>query len=101
MGIELELFVLLVLVITGTSFLAPFEVETSPWKKLAKWSFATAVTIGLYYVIGHWSLVVLLTMITAGIAVHVIICRKEGFHLLRATPRRRYYAFRGWEWPET
>lgn len=36
-GVELELFVLLVLQIVGSKVFAPFEVETAAWRKLLKW----------------------------------------------------------------
>jgi hypothetical protein len=35
-----------------------------------------------------------------GLVVHLVWCRKNGIDPLRATPRRRYYEMRGWDWPE-
>jgi hypothetical protein len=39
-------------------------------------------------------------MLAAGVTVHVAVCRKDRFHPIYATPRRGYYAFRGWAWRE-
>jgi hypothetical protein len=33
-----------------------------------------------------------------GIAFHCWWCIKNDIHPLRATPRRRYYELRGWDW---
>ena len=99
MGIELELFVLLAIQTLGMSVFAVFEIETAIWRKLLKWTVLIGVTLGLYSFIGHWSLVVPLLGVAAGAAVHVIFCRKHGIHPIRATPRRKYYGLRGWEWP--
>ena len=38
MGVELELYVLLILLTLGSSIFAVFEVETPPWRKTWKWS---------------------------------------------------------------
>jgi len=100
MGIELELGVLVGLVVIGTEIFAPFEVETPVWKKLVKWSFVIALTLGLYQYIGHWAAVVPVGLAALGLSVHFIWCSRNGIHPIRATPRRRYYELRGWEWHE-
>jgi hypothetical protein len=45
--IRVELCVLLVLAILGTSFFAVFEVETPGWRKALKWGFLSGATFGL------------------------------------------------------
>jgi len=100
MGLELELIVLLVLQTLGTAVFARFETETPIWRRLLKWFIVHGGTIGLYFLIGHWSLLFPLAMAVSGCALHVTVCRRQGFDLIRATPRRAYYAYRGWEWPE-
>ena len=100
MGIELELGFLLVFQIVGTGIFAPFEVETPPWKKIVKWGVIAALTIGLYQLIGHWSILVPTAVGLAGLTFHLIWCKKNGIDPLRATPRRRYYELRGWQWPD-
>lgn len=100
MGIELELGVLLLILLFGADIAAPFEVETPAWRKILKWSVIIAVTFALYGFIGHWALVAPVGLASLGLTVHFVWCRKNGIHPLRATPRRRYYELRGWDWHE-
>ena len=99
-GIEFELAVLLVVLIFGSSFFAVFEVETPGWGKALKWAIFSGVTLGLYGWVGHWSLAFLAVMAALGTTVHFTWCRKNGIHPLDATPRKKYYERRGWEWRE-
>ena len=100
MGIELELAVLLALQTFGMSIFARFEVETPALRGIAKWGIVILGTVGLSTWIGHWSLAFPLGMAALGLTVHFVYCRKHGFDPIKATPRRRYYEFRGWEWQE-
>ncbi len=99
-GIELELFVLLGLLILGASVFAPFEVETAAWRKALKWVMITVITVALHSAIGHWAALVPLAFGLLGATVHWVWCRKHGIHPIHATPRRRYYELRGWQWHE-
>ncbi len=58
MGIELELGVLLGGLLFGAEIFAPFEIETSAWRKIVKWSFVIGLTLVLTRFIGHWAAVV-------------------------------------------
>jgi hypothetical protein len=100
MGIELELGVVLFIAVVGASAFAVFEVETPWWRKVVKWAFFALVTLGLYQLVGHWALVFPVAGVVAGSIFHVWWCRKHGIDPIRATPRRRYYQLRGWQWPE-
>ena len=100
MGIEFELGVLLLVLLFGAEIFAPFEVETPAWRKILKWSFVIALTLVLHQFIGHWAALVPVGVGSLGLVVHFVWCRKNGIHPLRATPRRRYYRLRGWDWPE-
>ncbi len=100
MGIELELGILLGLLLVGPGIFAVFEVETPAWRKILKWSIVIGLTLGLYGRIGHWAVVVPIGLAGIGSTVHWVWCRKNGIHPLRATPRRRYYRLRGWDWHE-
>ena len=100
MGVELELYVLLVLLTLGSSIFAVFEVETPPWRKGLKWLIICAGTVGLYYVVGHLAILLPVVAGGAGSIVHFAWCRKHGIHPICATPRRKYYELRHWEWPE-
>jgi hypothetical protein len=100
MGVELELYVLLAILILGTSVFDVFEVETAKWRKTLKWFIVCAGTVGLYSAVGHFALLFPCGMGALGISFHFWWCRKNGIHPIQATPRRRYYELRGWSWPE-
>jgi hypothetical protein len=100
MGIEIELLVLLMVQLLGTQIFGKFEIETPAWRKIVKWAFIAALTLGLYPAIGHWSLIAPFSLVAAGLIFHFIWCRKHGIHPINATPRKRYYELRGWTWPE-
>lgn len=57
MGIELELGVLLILQTILIKLFAPFELEAPVIPRLLRWFAIDAVTIGLYYFVGHWVLI--------------------------------------------
>lgn len=100
MGIELELAVLLGLAIVGPALFGRFEVETSPGRKLLKWGLVGAGTLLLFRAVGHWALALPLGLGAIGLGVHYWWCGRHGIDPLRATPRRRYYELRGWDWQE-
>lgn len=100
MGIELELVVLLIVSVLGSAIFAPFELETPAWRKVLKWGIVIGITLGLAQVAGHWALLVPALGATVGITGHTVWCRRNGIHPLHATPRRKYYALRGWTWRE-
>ena len=100
MGIELELSFLLIFMTLGMVIFGRFEVERPIWRGLLKWAILIGGTVGLYQLVGHWSLLFPTAGLLAGSTVHVIWCRRNDIHPLYATPRRRYYDLRGWEWPE-
>ncbi len=59
MGVELELYILLAILLLGSSILAVFEVETARWRKVTKLVILSGGTVGLYYAVGHLALVFL------------------------------------------
>jgi len=99
-GVELELGVLLALVVVGEAVFGPFETETPAWKKVLKWTVVVALTTVPYRALGHLVLAVPLVLGALGVAVHFSWCAKHGIHPLKATPRKRYYELRGWDWPD-
>jgi hypothetical protein len=100
MGVELELYALLILLTLGSSIFAVFEVETPMWRKVLKWLIVIGGTVGLYYVVGHLALLFPFVAGGAGTIYHFKWCRKHGIHPFDATPRRKYYELRQWAWPE-
>lgn len=99
MGIELELAVLLVLAVVGQSLFARFEIETPAWRKIVKWFVLVGLTLGIYRFAGHWALLFPLAMAMTGTTFHFIWCRRNGIDPVTATPARKYYQLRGWQWP--
>src|SRR5689334_5726485 len=99
-GIEIELLVLLAIAIVGPGVFAVFEIETPWWRKVLKWTLMSALTLALYRAIGHWALALPVGLGLLGATFHVWWCRKHGIDPIHATPRRRYYALRGWQWRE-
>ena len=100
MGVDLELYVLLGLVILGSSVFAVFEIETARWRLALKWFILCAGTVGLYYAVGHLALIFPLGLAVLGLSFHLWWCRRHGIHPILATPRRKYYELRGWPWPD-
>jgi len=98
MGVELELYLLVVLLTVSSSLFAPFEVETPARRKMLKWLIMVGGTVGLYYAFGHLAILLPLVGGATGLTVHFAWCRKHGIHPLHTTPRRRYYELRQWEW---
>ena len=96
----LELAVLLAVSIIGQSAFAPFEIETPVWRKLVKWAIVVGLTLAVSRVVGHWSLLVPVLGGIAGVTGHTIWCRKNNIDPWHATPRKKYYALRGWTWQE-
>ncbi|MCP5096336.1 MAG: hypothetical protein GY943_12360 [Chloroflexi bacterium] len=100
MGFELELTVLLFLTIIGTAIFDKFETETAVWRKITKWSIIYLLTLGLFQIANHWALVIPLLGAGLGFIVHMRWTAKHDIHPIHATPRRRYYELREWQWPE-
>ena len=100
MGIELELIILLFIQLLGTSFFSRFEAGTAVWKKILKWITLDAITIGLFYFIGHFALLFPAVILLIGLSIHFYFCRKHGIDPIKATPRKKYYELRGWVWEE-
>ena len=100
MGFELELTVLLLSQIIGTSIFARFIIEDATWRKITKWLMIYFLTYGLYRVANHWALLIPLVSVGGGLIFHFIWAHKHDIHPINATPRRRYYELRGWQWPE-
>jgi hypothetical protein len=99
-GIELELMTLLIMQTVFISAFAKFEIETPLLKKLLKWFFIDAITIGLYFWINHWAILLPIIGLILGTIYHFYWCRKNGIHPFRATPKKKYYALRKWKWEE-
>jgi len=91
MDVKLELVVLLVVQLIASNASARFEIETPALRKMFKWLFMAAATIGLYYMVGHWSLLLPVAILILGSTFHIIWCNKDGIDPVKATPKRKYY----------
>ncbi len=100
MGIELELFTLIIIQTTFISAFAKFESETPLIKKLIKWFIIDVITVALYHFFGHWAMLFVVLSLAPGTTYHFIWCRKNGIHPFEATPRKKYYELRKWKWIE-
>ncbi len=97
---EIVLSTLIIIQMLGSIIFAPFELETPIWRKLLKWLIFDSITVGLYFLIGHWALIFSVIILTLGVLFHLNFCRKNGIDFLKATPRRKYYELRKWQWVE-
>ena len=99
-SMEIVLSTLIIIQMLGSIIFAPFELETPIWRKLLKWLIFDSITVGLYFLIGHWALIFSVILLTLGVLFHLNFCRKNGIDFLKATPRRKYYELRKWQWVE-
>lgn len=98
---ELELLILFVIHTVGVAVFGRFESETAWWKLTLKWMIVLGVTTWLYSAFGHTgSLIFLAMMFAAGLTFHFAWCARNGIHPVHATPRKRYFELRKWEWKE-
>ena len=100
MGVELELGELLIVQILATNFFGRFEIETPAIRKIIKWLIIAAITVALFFWIGHWATIFPLIGLIPGTIYHFIWCKKNGIDPLKATPKKKYYELRGWKWEE-
>lgn len=98
---ETILFALFVFHSLGFAVFGKFQTEAPWWQLFFKWMAIVGVAYLLYVNFGE-----AVTFITFGvlfalsIVIHVAWCRKNHIHPMNATPRKRYYELRGWEWKE-
>jgi hypothetical protein len=97
---ELELITLLIIQTIFISAFARFEIETSLIRRLVKWFIIDGITIGLYFLIGHWAVIFPILGLVPGTIYHFTWCRKNGINPIKATPMKKYYMLRGWKLPE-
>lgn len=100
MNLEIELIELLLIQTFLISAFAKFEIETPLLRKFFKWLIIDSITIGLYFVVGHWALLLPFLALIPGTLYHFTWCRKNGIDPFNATPRKKYYELRKWDWKE-
>lgn len=99
--LALLLSILSLIQLVWMSVFARFEVETLAVRKILTWLALYAVTLVTYIFLSFWpALGLALVIIVVRLGLHIRMCRVHGFHPLTATPRRKYYQFKNWRWPE-
>ena len=96
---ELELITLLIIQTIFISAFARFEIETPLIRKLVKWFIIDGITIGLYFLVGHWAVIFPILGLVPGTIYHFTWCKKYGINPIKATPIKKYYELRGWKFP--
>lgn len=97
---EIELIELMVIQLVWGTFFARFEIEVSAIIRITKWLIVDGITIGLFFLVGHWATIFPLIALIQGTIFHLIWCKKNGIDPLKATPRKKYYQLRKWKWEE-
>lgn len=100
MGIEIELGALLFIQTIFISAFAKFEAETPVIRRIVKWFIIDSIAIALYFFFGNWSMLFIVLSLVPGTIYHFNWCKKNGIHPWKATPRKKYYELRKWEWME-
>jgi hypothetical protein len=98
--LPLELSVLLLIQLLAHTFFVQFEIGIHPLKRIMKWLVLDGITIGLYFLVGHYALIFPLATIFIALTIHFVVCRKWWVDPFRATPKKRYYEMRGWKLEE-
>ncbi len=100
MGIEVELVALLIIQLLGSAFFSRFEGETPAINNILKWVVLDGITVGLFYVTGHYALPFPVVLICIGAPVHISWCKKYGIDPVKVTSRKKYYELRKRKWEE-
>jgi hypothetical protein len=98
---EKILLVLFVFHSLGFAVFGKFQTE-APWWQLF---FKGMAILGFAYLlfVNFGQAITFITfgaLFTVSIVIHVAWCRENHIHPMSATPRKKYYALRGWEWKE-
>jgi hypothetical protein len=98
---EYELLALFLLHTVGVAVFGRFEAETAWWRLVLKWMLMLLITWLLFYYFGHLAAFGAIALLfTSALIFHFTWCYKNGIHLVKATPRKKYYAIRKWKWEE-
>jgi hypothetical protein len=85
----------------GNILLGHFEERTPKWRRVGKYLATVALTLGLSAGPGRpWAFGLLGLGLCVVAFVHGRVLPRRGIHGWTGEPRRRYYAMRGWQWPE-
>jgi hypothetical membrane protein len=98
---ERVLILLFVFQSLGLALFGKFQTETAWWKQVTKWMVILLIVSALYALAGEIiAIVTLPVLMLAGVVAHIIWCKRNGIHPMDATPRKKYYRIRAWDWKE-
>lgn len=83
----------------GNMVFGHFEEQTPKWRRLGKYVLTLAIVLALSVYVGRWASMSLLGfMIVPLVYVHgYYLPKKKGINGWTGEPKRKYYAFRGWD----
>lgn len=97
----LEVAIITSIFAVGNILFGHFEEHTPKWRRIAKMLLAVGLTILITQTIGRiWVYVLLGIMFLAFLVIHGWWLPKNGINGWTAEPKEKYYAFRGWKWPQ-
>ena len=97
----LEVAIITSIFAIGNILFGHFEERTPKWRRVAKMLVAIGLTILITRTLGRiWLYVLLAVMFFAFLLIHGWWLPKNGINGWTAEPKEKYYAFRGWKWPQ-
>jgi uncharacterized membrane protein YfcA len=93
-----EVAVVSIIYATGNLFFGHFEEQTPKWRRLGKYVLTLIIVLALSAFVGRWASMSLLgAMVVPLLYVHgYYLPKKKGINGWTGEPKRKYYAFRGW-----
>lgn len=94
-----EVAVVSIIYATGNIFFGHFEEQTPKWRRLGKYLLTLMIVLALSVFAGRWVGMSLLgAMLVPFLYVHgYYLPQKKGINGWTGEPKRKYYAFRGWD----
>lgn len=94
-----EVAVVSIIYAAGNIFFGHFEEQTPKWRRLGKYVLTLVIVLALSVFVGRWaSMSLLVAMLVPLLYVHgYYLPKKKGINGWTGEPKRKYYAFRGWD----
>lgn len=94
-----EVAVVSMIYAAGNIFFGHFEEQTPQWRRFVKYILTLLIVLGLSVFVGRWAGMSLLgLMIVPLLYIHgYYLPKKKGINGWTGEPKRKYYAFRGWD----
>ncbi|SDE08856.1 hypothetical protein SAMN04487996_103312 [Dyadobacter soli] len=94
-----EVAIVSIIYAVGNIFFGHFEEQTPKWRRFGKYLLTLLIVLGLSVYVGRWASMSLLgLMIVPLLYIHgYYLPKKKGINGWTGEPKRKYYAFRGWD----